>query len=134
MNVEDGLPGVLPGVEHQPVAGLGQALGRGHRPGVPQQLGGQRRVTRSELGGGRVGVRLRDDHEVGRRLRGDVTEGEGALGLAHDRRRDLTAQDRAENTTGLEGCIRVARFPRCGDLLSHVRVLSVQSPRSPGFW
>src|SRR5690349_13729751 len=41
VSVEDGLPGVGAGVEHQPVTRLGDALGGGHRGGAGDHLGQQ---------------------------------------------------------------------------------------------
>ena len=64
----------------------------GHRG---EQLAGERRVGRGERADVGVVV-LRDHDHVHRRLRRDVAERQHAVGLVHQRRRDLAGHDPAE--------------------------------------
>ena len=66
------------------------------------QLGDGRRSLVGELGG--VGdVLPRYDEDVDGRLRVDVAEGHGVLGLRHDVGRDLPGYDPAEQAVVLHG-------------------------------
>lgn len=95
MHVEDRLPAVRAGVEHDAVAALREPLGDRHLHRGSQQLAGQARVGRGQGGDVRV-VLLGDDHDVHRGLRGDVAEGEHARGVVDDGRRDVAGDDGAE--------------------------------------
>src|SRR5258708_1138475 len=95
VHVEDGLTGLRAGVEHHPVAGLGDALGGGDLVCLEQQRGQEFRVG----GGQRGDIAMVDpgDHEnVGGRLRVDVPEGQCAPGLPHHLGRDVPSDDLAE--------------------------------------
>src|SRR6516225_7538031 len=95
MRVEHGLTGLGPGVEDDPVATPGQALGGGHQirhrgdlrqqPGVGGRQGGQIRI-----------VIFRNDQHMGRRLRINVTERDHPGGLAHLVGWDIPGDDPAE--------------------------------------
>jgi hypothetical protein len=117
--MEDVLPGIAGRIEDDPVAGLGDALLAGRPASRKEKLpeealrafGGL--IERSEVG-------LGDDENVDRRLRPEVVEGEDALGLEEDFRRDLPADDAAEDAAG----------GRRGD---HAVTLSIEAPRPLSF-
>lgn len=106
MRVEDGLPGPGTGVEDDPVAVAVDLLLGGDPAGLAQHVGGDAGLGGREGGGVGV-VDLRDDQDVRRRLRVDVPEGEGRLGLADHGRRDAPRDDLAEQAVRL-------RFPGHG--------------------
>ena len=93
--VVDGLAGLVPGVEHHPVAGLRHAcLGRRQRSLsrdlIKQAVAGLR--DRSQV----LVVLFRYHQNVHRRLRVYVPECDSARAFKHSRRRDVPRRDAAE--------------------------------------
>src|SRR5688572_28026599 len=89
------LPADSPRVHDRAEAVAGSLLGgqaSGHREEPPQQ-----RRIRILCGGEGIDVPLRDDHEVDRRLRADVVEGEHVVVLVHLAAGDLAFDDPAED-------------------------------------
>lgn len=87
------LPGVGIGVDDRAISARGDALPAGQVSRYQDETAEQRRV------GGvveRVDVRPRDDEEVYRRLRIDVTKRDAVVRLGDQRRRNLFPHDTAE--------------------------------------
>ena len=99
MDMEDGLTRVAVGVEDRAVsAGRNPTIGRDCRR-APHYLADDPIVVRAEIVQ-RRDMLLRDDQHVRRGLRVDVVERENPIILVDDRRRDLTADDFAEEAVG----------------------------------
>src|SRR5699024_7845108 len=83
VQMEDRLPPVTTGVEHQSITGIGDIVGNCHLVGLTHDL-----VDEPAVGGGRRGhIRVmvpRYDQHVRGCLRVDVPEGDGAVALTHD--------------------------------------------------
>ena len=95
VQVGNAVQGVLPDVEHQPIAAIRDPHRRGTRSSGDEHLGHDVAMVRGDFCG--VGdVVSRDDEEVNRGSRIDVVEGVGALGRQHLFRRDLAGEDLAE--------------------------------------
>jgi hypothetical protein len=95
VHVPDGLPAVLAGVEYDPVSAVGNALG-----GRDLVCRADDFVEKAAARGGEgrhVGEMIPGHHQnVRRRLRVDVTEGDGPLSVHHYRGRDLSGSYPAE--------------------------------------
>ena len=99
MHVGDGLPGLGAGVEHHPVAGLGDALGHGYLVGMGHDIGQEPVACGRQLGQIRVVV-ARDHEDMDGSLRINVAEGDGARISGHYGRRYLSGRNTAEQTVG----------------------------------
>ena len=109
VHVIDRLSGLVPGVEHHPVAGVRDPLRLGHLPGLARQL-----VQETVPGlrhGGQVGVVLLGYNEYMRGcLRVNVPERKGALTFENGRCRHLSAHNLAEKTVGHRRNLNVQHF------------------------
>src|SRR5690606_5054717 len=99
VHVEDGLSGVLAGVEYEPVVAVCVLAGEllRDRHDIRQQAG----VGGGERGDIRVLRRLRHDEQVHGRLRRDVAERDHALILVDDVGGDLARDDPLEDRGGI---------------------------------
>ena len=95
MHMPDGLAGVASGIEDDSVSAVFDALGGGDLACLADELvqqsatrAGQRRDVRKVIPG--------DHEDVRRRLRVDVTKGDDPLPVQHNRGRDLSGGDPAE--------------------------------------
>src|SRR5262249_37298215 len=99
VDVKHVLPAALSHIDRGAPAGVGE-------PGIVRELRGDDEEVPGERGIGvrqvvqRRDVRPRADEDVRRRLRLDVGEGEGAVVLVDELRRDLTIADLAEEAVG----------------------------------
>jgi len=135
VHVVDRLPGFPAGVEDDPVPDSLDALGVGdltrHGDDFVKQSAAR--------GGERCHVRKmppRDHEDMCRRLRVDVTERDRPLPVYHDRGRDLSASDPAEQAVWHTTIIVGAGRARCGTAyLRHLRRQTATLPavrRPPG--
>lgn len=118
VHVPDGLTTLPPGVEHDPVAAALDSLGHGDlvRPGdefIQQTVAraGQGRYVRV--------VAARDHQDMRRSLWADVTESDYALSIQHDRGRDLSGRDTAEQAVWHTTIIVARRYRPVRDLTSN---------------
>jgi len=95
VHVSDGLPAITARVEDDPVSAGSDALGDGDVACRCDELVKQS-VPRGDHGRHGGEVIPRDHKDMGRRLRVDVTEGYDPLPVKHDRGRDLSGSDPAE--------------------------------------
>ena len=95
VHVEDGLARVRAGVEHETEVSVGMLCGEGVRQA--DELGHQLRIAGRELDDVAVVLGLGDHQQVQGRLRGDVADREGVLGLRDDLGRDLSVADARED-------------------------------------
>ncbi len=115
MDMEDFLAGIPGRVEDDPEARLGDAFFPSRPAGREQELTEQgfrsfgSLVERGE-------VDLGDDEDVDRGLGPEVLEGENALGLEEDLRRELPARNTAEEAVA-------------GGRSAHDLILSIEAPR-----
>lgn len=107
MDMIDSLPAVGTGIEHDPVAVSGQALGDRHLVRVRDQVGQQAAARRAQLGQIRV-VGARDNEHVYGCLRIDITEGDRPVITGHYDRRYLVGGN------GAEQAVRHAEILTCG--------------------
>ena len=99
MNVEDGLTGVGVAVEDRAEATVAMSMFGGNRGAAPDHLADEAVVfCRQLVEAGDVPAR--DHEDVHRRLWIDVLEGDHAVVLVDQRRRDLAAHDLAEKAVG----------------------------------
>lgn len=117
MHVQNGLSGSRTRIEHDPVSGLRDALGLGDRTGLPDEGGRQLGIGGGQFRGGAM-VLPRHHQYVRRRLRVDVTEGDGLRGLADDDGGDVARDNLAEQAIRLTGhlgaFLRVIMSRGCG--------------------
>jgi hypothetical protein len=95
-----GVRGVLPHVEHKPVAALGHPFGFGHPAGGHEHSRERFGVTGLE-DAGVVDVPTGHDEHMHRGLGVEVTKGHGELGAVHDVGGDVAGDDSAEETVGV---------------------------------
>jgi hypothetical protein len=92
MNMEDSLPGIRVGVEHNPIPTLKDALDLGNLPGGKSNISKQLRIGGSKLP--QVPVPLpRHNQNMNPSLRPNIPEGKGGLILIDDIGRDLPTND-----------------------------------------
>jgi hypothetical protein len=115
VHVVNRLAGLWPGVEHDPVAGLGQARAARDQGRLCGKL-----VKQTVTGlGQRDQVRMvlsRDNQHVHRRLRVYVLEGNGARALKHPRRWDLPRRDTAKQAVGHDADLNLCHADRAADI------------------
>src|SRR5208282_4442131 len=87
---------VLPHVEHEAVAAVGDALRLRHPPGQDDHVGHHLGVAVLD-GGGIVDVVPGDNEDVHGRLRVQIAEGHGVVGAVHDVGGQVTGDDTAED-------------------------------------
>ena len=108
MDVVDGLPGLRAGVEDHAVAVVGDSLGDGNVPGVGHELGQQ-----ALIGGGQPGqIRVmgpRDHQHVDRGLRVDIAKGDSTGTSRHNRGRNVTGGNGAEQAISHVAILTSAR-------------------------
>jgi hypothetical protein len=136
VDMPDSLTAMWPGIEDNPVAILGNALGDGDLVGVCDHVGEQPVTGLVELGQGGE-VPPRDHQDMYRRLRVDIAERDSPWLIGHDGRRNVAGDDGAKQTfrhaadlnvwqsgsaSDIYGCS--AANPRCTTAL-------VQRPRQP---
>jgi hypothetical protein len=97
VQVRHRVPGDLADVEHQTVSVGHQAFAKGDRLGGREQVGDVIAVIRGHIIG-RCDVDARDDQDMRRGLRVEVTEGVAPLAGEHLRRGDLVADDPTKET------------------------------------
>ena len=97
MEVGHGIRGVLPHVEHEPIAALGHTLRLGHLAGRHEHPGQRFGVVGLE-DTGVVDVAAGHHEHVHGRLGVEVAKGHGVLGAVHDLGGDLARDDAAEET------------------------------------
>ena len=95
MRVPDGLATLPACVEHDPVAAGVDALGDRDLMCLADKLVEQPAARGGERGDVRIVV-ARDHQDVRGRLRGDIAECDSPLTVKHDRRRDVSGRDPAE--------------------------------------
>ncbi len=96
MEVEYGLAGIRPVVDDHPIATIVEARPFGHVGGQRQELSRNRLPVRSEIAeGGHMPARR--DQQVDRRLRLDVSKGDGAGGFADELGAEVAPDDPAED-------------------------------------
>jgi hypothetical protein len=106
MEVVDGLPAVTPHVGDDPIAAFGDPLCAGELRNILEDSGEEIAVARSQIvGGGDVSPRQQKD--VCRRLRVDVTDGDDQVVLVDPRRGQLARDDAAEEAPGLRLRLRL---------------------------
>jgi len=115
VHVVNRLAGLRPGVEHDPVAGLGHARAARDQGRLRGKL-----VKQAVTGLGQRGqIRMvvsRDNQHVQRRLRVYVLEGNGARALKHPRRRDLPRHDAAKQAVSHEADLNLCHADRGADI------------------
>jgi len=115
MRVRDGLTGLYAGVEDDPVAAVGDALGNGHLVGMRDEIGQQPVTSSRQLG--QIGVVLPRDHQnVDGRLRINVAKGDRALVAGHYGRWYLGGRNTTEQTLGHAGDLNVYRAGNAADI------------------
>src|SRR5579875_587547 len=120
VHVPDGLTSLPPGVEHDPVAAVLDSHGHGDLVRMSDKFSQQ---TVTSAGQGRY-VRVvvaRDHQHVRGGLRVDVTEGDYPLSVQHDRGRDRSGRDTAEQTVWHTSIIVAQRHRPVRDLGPRIR-------------
>jgi hypothetical protein len=108
MHVADGLPAVAAGIEDDPVARLGDALGGRYLVRVPHQIRQQPGVRGGQVG--QIGVVIaRDDQHMNRRLRINVAESDRPGIFGHYGCRYVSSCDPAEQAVRHAADLNVCR-------------------------
>jgi len=115
MDMPDSLPAMGAGVEDNPVAVAGHALGHRHLVGVGDQFGQQAVADRGQLS--QVGVVSARDHEyVYGSLRIDIAEGDCPVISGHYGRGYLVSGNGAEQAVRHAGDLNVWRVWNAADI------------------
>jgi hypothetical protein len=115
VHVVNRLAGLWPGVEHDPVAGLGHTRVARDQSRLRGKLVKQTVTGRGQRGQVRM-VLSRDNQHVHRRLRVYVLEGNGARALKHPRRRDVSRRDTAKQAVNHDADLNLCHADRAADI------------------
>ena len=108
MHMGDALPGLCPGVEDDPVAAVGDALGQSYLMGMRDEVGKQPVASGHQFG--QIGVVVARDHQdMDRSLRINVPERDRARIARNYRRWYLGGRNSAEQAVGHAGDLNVWR-------------------------